>query len=441
MFRSTYVLTLGVVILIGCALGCRRPSNVEPPPQFEGVLRGAAPPFLMGVASCAGRSCHGSLQPLDQSGSWQMEYTLWTSRDPHARAYQILHEPAAKAIAALMGLRGGNAHEAPSCLACHATPVSVAPMTPAPDAESLRREQSFGVGCEACHGSATRWIDVHFTREWRGKDPKSKWEDDDMVELGDAATLVRTCARCHVGDGHDGRDVNHDLIAAGHPRLMFEASSFLANLPRHWKAKPRDEIQLWAVGQAVSAEVALEQLSRGDDWPEFAQYDCTGCHHDLTEKSWRNRGGRWAWGTWYLSMPGLLAEDGKTDGLPNVNALAKLLENSSPSKSAIRQRIEPALADLKSLQSRLAKWKDDRDFAQEKMRWLPAHQRLGVEPSWDAAEQTYLAMQVLNSTARDGAIQKRLGELLNERTWPPPARFDPQDFFLKLRPSIESRDR
>jgi hypothetical protein len=434
MIRASLVLTLGAITLFGSLLGCRRSSNSEAsfarPQPFDGP-RGAVPSFLMGTGSCAGRSCHGSLEPLDQPASWQMEYTLWSSRDPHAHAYQVLHEPAAKEIAGRLGLRGGNAHEAAECLACHATPISIAPMMPAPDAEAVRREQSFGVGCEACHGSAVRWIDSHITKAWSTRDPKTKWDDDGMVELADATTLVRSCARCHVGDGHEGRDVNHDLIAAGHPRLMFEASSYLANLPRHWKPKPRDEVQLWAIGQTVCAETAIDSLRRSGVWPELAQYDCTGCHHELTEQ-WRRRGGRWAWGTWYLTMPKLLAAASQADGLPNVTALAQHMDAPLPSRSTIDKLVEPALADLKRLGERLANWKSDRAFAQEKLNWLLRNPRLG-EPSWDAAEQIYLAMQALNAGAQDESMHKRLGNLLTERVWPPRRGFDPGKLLSTLR--------
>jgi Cytochrome c554 and c-prime len=438
MVRAKHVLTLCVIALICGLLGCRRSSNSETPlarPQPYDRPRGAVPSFLMGTGSCVGRSCHGSLEPLDQPASWQMEYTLWSSRDPHARAYHVLHEPAAKQIARRLGLRDGNAHEASECLACHATPISVVPMMPAPDAQAVRRERSFGVGCEACHGSAVRWIDAHLTKAWRTKDPKAKWEDDGMVELADAATLVRTCAQCHVGDGREGRDVNHDLIAAGHPRLMFEASTYLANLPRHWKPKPRDEVQLWAVGQTVCAETAIESLKRIDVWPEFAQYDCTGCHHELSD-NWRRRGGRWAWGTWYLTMPKLLAAAGKADGLPDVTALTQRMEAPLPSRSALEKLAMPALADLKRLGERLAKWKADRTFAQEKIRWLLDNPRL-VEPSWDAAEQVYLAIQALNIGAQDELIQKRLGDLLTERVWPPRGGVDPGKLLSILRAPIK----
>jgi hypothetical protein len=40
-------------------------------------------------------------------------------------------------------------------------------------------------------------------------------------------------------DGKPWRDVNHDLIAAGHPRLSFELSAFMATMPPHWTAHRR----------------------------------------------------------------------------------------------------------------------------------------------------------------------------------------------------------
>jgi len=87
------------------------------------------------------------------------------------------------------------------------------------------------------------------------------------------------------------------------------------------------------------------------------------------------------------------------EGYMDVTALAQLMEQPLPSRPAIQQHIKPALADLKRLRERLANWNDDRGFAQEKMRWLLAHPWLDREPSWDAAEQAFLAMQALNATA------------------------------------------
>src|SRR5205823_4821454 len=144
----------------------------------------------------------------------------------------------------------------------------------------------------------------------------------------------RMCVDCHVGK--PGSDVNHDLIAAGHPWLKFEFSAFHAHYPKHWDdAKDRDpakdprggkdfELRAWAAGQLVSAEAALNLLAeRADEekkhpWPEFAEYDCFACHHDLKAKSshqqryleqaGNKKPGELVWGDWYLSVPKALAE-------------------------------------------------------------------------------------------------------------------------------------
>src|SRR5205807_1861790 len=85
------------------------------------------------------------------------------------------------------------------------------------------------------------------------------------------ARLAETCVGCHVGSPAvpafpGARDVNHDLIAAGHPRLNFEFAAFLFNLPRHWNEEkktpsPGAEGGTWVVGQAITAKAALELLA------------------------------------------------------------------------------------------------------------------------------------------------------------------------------------
>ena len=52
------------------------------------------------------------------------------------------------------------------------------------------------------------------------------------------------------------------MIAAGHPRLTFEMSAFLANMPHHWddraeKAREDYAAHVWAVGQIASTQAAL----------------------------------------------------------------------------------------------------------------------------------------------------------------------------------------
>ena len=98
------------------------------------------------------------------------------------------------------------------------------------------------------------------------------------------------CASCHVGDRQ--RNMNHDMIAAGHPPLFYEFTTYHHRLPKHWRdPRTKDaehyESTLWFVGQiaALEAQVALIE-SRAENtsaaWPEFAHLDCAGCHQPLT---------------------------------------------------------------------------------------------------------------------------------------------------------------
>src|SRR5205823_6319454 len=141
------------------------------------------------------------------------------------------------------------------CLACHATPESAWGMKPGEKIDiSLENWHKGGVSCEACHGPASKpgkaWLSVHTSeKEWRrlGRSPKQKADKYDFTDLNDPASLTRTCAGRHVGAPADpekkipARDCNHDIMAAGHPRLNFELASYLANMPPHWNVKLKPE--------------------------------------------------------------------------------------------------------------------------------------------------------------------------------------------------------
>ena len=79
-----------------------------------------------------------------------------------------------------------------------------------------------------------------------------------MRPTKDLLARGQACAECHVGKGT--ADVNHDLIAAGHPRLNFEYGSQLAKLPKHWRVAddkarhPDYEAKVWALGQILAGQ-------------------------------------------------------------------------------------------------------------------------------------------------------------------------------------------
>jgi hypothetical protein len=245
----------------------------------------------LGVASCASSVCHGSVTPSTGHDVRLDEFVTWSHEDKHAQAYAALSGGKGRAIAAKLGI--ADARTEKSCLDCHSDNVPAA-----------QRASGFtpadGVGCEACHGGAERWLASHASHEAsygadvaRGMYPTAR--------LPERAAL---CISCHYGN--DDKFATHRLMGAGHPRLAFEFDTFLALQPPHYrvdadyqKRKPvYARVQVWAYGQLALAERELAMLQgprvrTASFIPEFALLDCHACHenplhrldwsrHDLT---------------------------------------------------------------------------------------------------------------------------------------------------------------
>ena len=314
----------------------------------------------------------------ENHAAWPTAYWEWKSNDPHVRAYDVLLLKQSQEIVRLLNLDEPQfaklqtaedkklylAFIQKTCCGCHATGVDLA-QNARPHSDSL----ALGVHCEACHGPAGNWVHEHTLDSWTSLTVKQR-EAQGHRTTRDLASRAKICAECHIGSSDTpGREVNHDLIAAGHPRLNFEYTVHLANIPKHWNEKidrkwavrPRPqtpqgnrpskgiarsnfELEAWEVGQLVSAEQALKLLvgrasravskvaapqvegaagmANGDVpvWPEFAEYDCFACHHDLGPYGFRQAKshGEWKWGNWYTAL---------ADGwLPAPNSLAQLQE-------------------------------------------------------------------------------------------------------------------
>jgi hypothetical protein len=214
---------------------------------------------------------------------------VWATRDPHAGAHEILGGELAGRIVAALELRDPSrpqppARENQACVGCHATGRG-------PTAGE-------GVSCESCHGPAGSWLVAHTARGWR-----TAGNDLGMVDLADPVTCAVTCSGCHVGGEPTGdgaiREVTHDLVAAGHPRLAFELRGYKRAEPPHWRdrgAEPSAEraagaLEEWAGGRLGALERYLRQVDSQAEvaaggergltagvWPEFTAFDCHGCH-------------------------------------------------------------------------------------------------------------------------------------------------------------------
>jgi hypothetical protein len=386
---------------------------------------------LVGSGGCSARACHGSVEPLGERIQ-RNEYTKWLIRDKHAEAYQVLRDdPRSAQIVKHLGGKK-PAYEDERCLACHTNPLAAR----IADSPLVQKERSYyGIGCEACHGAAEIWLGPHTTKGYSAERKRA----DGMTVLEDSAQLARRCAGCHVGAAPDKgsgmllRDVNHDLIAAGHPRLNFEFAASRANLPPHWnekaprkrsEAEKQSEAEDWLVGQVVCASTALKLLDYRADpknvtdpknplpWPEFAEYDCFACHHDLSEPSGRQtRGyppgrvpGSPPWSKWYYAMPKALAKHGQQVKLSALGELEALMSQSYPDPAKVRSAAQAADEQLQSL---LAKKEFKPGDAQKLLIFLAEQGQASAGHSWDQDAQLYLALAALDQANRDDTKQNQ----------------------------------
>jgi hypothetical protein len=111
-----------------------------------------------------------------------------------------------------------------------------------------------------------------------------------MVNTASELVRAKACSLCHVG-GPD-RDMNHDIIAAGHPALYFDYATYLKAYPKHWREEPHSPpataLERWLIGQVTKADSELELIETRiasahphSTWPEFSNQQCTSCHQPL----------------------------------------------------------------------------------------------------------------------------------------------------------------
>ena len=264
-------------------------SRVEPEPP-----RSAGRPVSAG---CSASNCHGDAIPADADkrpdDTWRWAATVWSMSDRHQQAFAVLKTPRSEEIGRLFD--GKKPSENARCLVCHSDP-SLATRAPDPNIVQARSE---GVGCRACHGDSSTWLAAHLS--WGPKDDrKPKYEKVGMRWMNDLPSRAAACVGCHVGAPPEGdviaRDVDHDLIAAGHPRLNFDFATYLRMMPPHWSEKdrrthaplpPNFEVRAWSAGRLKEMEASLDLLSYRSEakgthpWPEFTEFNCYDCHHDL----------------------------------------------------------------------------------------------------------------------------------------------------------------
>ncbi|PYI89891.1 MAG: hypothetical protein DME26_00015 [Verrucomicrobia bacterium] len=204
----------------------------------EKELVSGAEKFL-GAASCSSSSCHGG------DATNRNQNLIWSRRDFHTRSYATLTTARSERLAETLKL--GEAPKSLRCTVCHAPFHEVAEGR---RGAGVRSQES--VSCETCHGPAEGWLRTH-TRADLTHGERIRTGLRDFKNL---YARANTCVPCH-------QTVENDLLAAGHPELIFELDGQAVAEPKHWREK-HEWIgpQAWLVGQAVALREMSWQLSR-----------------------------------------------------------------------------------------------------------------------------------------------------------------------------------
>lgn len=260
------------------------------PLVYDNARSSRQPNMALGAPSCSASACHGGpgagVSSIEAArGS---EYPLWLESDPHAQSWRTLNtERSVDILKRLNILVNGAIVDKPAyqnCLACHNSTNELQP-------DGISPRLAEGVGCEACHGPSELWRDSHYQGSFSASDSIAK---RGLVNTQSEITRAKACTLCHVG-GPD-RDMNHDIIAAGHPALYFDYGTYLKAYPKHWRETTTDanqqSLQRWLIGQITKADSELDLLNSRlqkthphSTWPEFSNYQCTSCHQNITGKS------------------------------------------------------------------------------------------------------------------------------------------------------------
>lgn len=440
MRRFVLVLLGWLPWLAPAVVAAQASDNVFPP-----LIQGKGKFDYLGLKSCNATNCHKADKPRAAKVA-RNEYSIWMKDDPHSKAFENIHvkHPLARPMLERLGIvRDGKIIDKigyESCEKCHNLSEIV-------NGEKLKQ----GVSCEACHGPSSIWRSEHYKVGFNA----AKGAALGMIDTDNVFIRARLCVQCHVGAAD--REVNHDLIAAGHPQLRFEMAAYHAIYPKHWndpferKAKDHLELQLWAAGQIAAAETSLAQLEArakrvasnaskplGAAWPEFSETDCFACHHDLTSPSWRQqRGfagrkpGDLPWGSWYFGLIDRLAE--KDPGSPDAK---EFRANLAQLRKTMQDRIspDPGLVgkQARSARESLAKWaKADGALVaaaakpaklQEVFNSVAADKGesgLAAEAAvetWETATQVYLAVSALDKARRDERRKQKVADSPADQT-------------------------
>jgi hypothetical protein len=194
---------------------------------------------FLGMNSCSSSSCHGG------AAAKKNECVIWLKQDFHSRAFATLTTARSARLGEVLKISSPKTDA--NCTSCHA-PFQTLP----PTLQGKGLDVIEGVSCESCHGPAESWLRSHTRTDFTHADRVNAG----MRDLENIYVRANSCVACH-------QNVSSNLLAAGHPALIFELDGQSVSEPKHWRESTNwSGAQTWLVGQAVALREIKWQLSR-----------------------------------------------------------------------------------------------------------------------------------------------------------------------------------
>ncbi|WP_254508393.1 multiheme c-type cytochrome [Anatilimnocola floriformis] len=386
----------------------------------------------VGSLSCNSTACHGN-EPLDIKVPRKTEeFSRWMYADPHQNAARTLASEKYRDILVRTSNRDDNQADPKilaRCAKCHD------PLSGTGD-HSTVSEFGHGIGCESCHGNAEKWLARHYERDIS----RPELAELGMFDTKDLRTRGQQCASCHVGSAD--RDMDHDMIAAGHPPLRFELSAYHDLIPnKHWndnreRLEKRDfQVQLWAAGQTAAATARMELLAARStpakpNWPELAESNCFSCHATIRGQGQGtiNRVGRPQWSPWNLTF---VADNSSLTSLRELfrNDFAPAQIQTAKLSKEAKQQLQESLTS-QEVTSRAALTMVTKSLDSNTADWESRCQQYLALTAVERAERDELAKARYYAVISDAEYNRRSAEqreliagLAQVRTW---LEFEPQ---------------
>lgn len=378
--------------------------------------------LYVGSGSCASSNCHGGTSPKKD------EFTIWSTQDKHAKAYGVLFNKPSQVMAKVLKLESSPSGSE-TCLKCHATAVPVTQ-------RGLKFDINDGVGCESCHGAAGRWLEPHTRKDWA---------HEQSVKLGmyDNRSLVKraeNCLRCHSG-------IDHNLLAAGHPDIVFELDTFSGAMPKHWKEKQGwANARAWAMGQALALQrsMAATQERAKQGYLDWSDRNCFSCHHNIYDADWPIDPAMAGWPQWNSSrwsafrhfLKAAFPEETK-ELSKKILAIEEEFRKKIPDTENVEEAAEKISLLMKELVPKINGLSWDASLIEktiEEIRRDSDSYRVG---GFRVAEQGLMAVDALslalpeNNPSRP-KIRREVKKLYNLLDVKDPARYNPEDFSKEM---------